>query len=76
MDRGKLISAALLLTIAGILLIMPPLTLLFQWQQRIFGVPVLIIYIFVVWIGLVAGTRALAHRMPPDTPPDDPGGGR
>jgi hypothetical protein len=76
-DRGKLESAALLLTVAGVLLIMPPLAQLFQWQRRFFGVPIEVIYLFLVWAGMVVGARALARRMPHETPPpaDDNGSG-
>jgi hypothetical protein len=75
-DRGKLESAALLLTIAGVLLIMPPLVQLFQWQTRFFGVPIEVIYLFLIWAAMVIGARGLAQRMPPDPPPpaDDAGG--
>lgn len=76
MDRGKLESAAFLLTVAGVLLIMPPLALLFQWQMRLFGVPIEVIYLFLVWAAMVVGARWLARRMPPDPPPpaDESGG--
>lgn len=76
MDRGKLESAALLLTIAGVLLIMPPLAQLFQWQTRLFGVPVEVIYLFLIWAAMVIGARGLARRMPSNPPPpaDESGG--
>jgi len=74
MDRGKLESAALLLTIAGVLLIVPPLVQIFQWRQRLLGVPVEVIYLFLVWAGLVIGARALARRMPHDPEPPGEGG--
>jgi uncharacterized membrane protein YccC len=64
MDRRKLESAALFLTIFGAMLIMPPLALLFQLEQRFFGIPAEVIYLFVVWAGLVAGARWLGHRLP------------
>ncbi|GHA35910.1 hypothetical protein GCM10007989_34920 [Devosia pacifica] len=74
--RGKLESTALLLTLASILLIMPPIAYLFQWQARLFGVPVEVIYLFTVWGGLVLCSALLSRRLPPQTPPsgDDDGG--
>lgn len=75
MERGKIVSAALLLTVAGAMLIMPPLALVFQWHMRLFGLPVAVIYIFVVWAALVAGARALARRMPADPPSAGEDGG-
>lgn len=64
MDRRKLESAALFLTVFGAMLIMPPLALLFQLEQRVFGVPAEVIYLFVVWAGLVAGASWLGRRLP------------
>ena len=70
MDRRKLESAALFLTIFGAMLIMPPLALLFQLERRIFGVPAEVVYLFVVWAGLIAGARWLGHRLPREAPPE------
>lgn len=64
MDRRKLESAALFLTIFGAMLIMPPLALLFQLERRVLGIPAELIYLFVVWAALVAGAWWLGHRLP------------
>jgi hypothetical protein len=64
MDRRKLESAALFLTIFGAMLIMPPLALLFQIERRLFGIPLEVIYLFVVWAALVAAAGWLGRHLP------------
>lgn len=71
MERRKLESAALFLTIFGAMLIMPPLVLLFNATTRVFGVPTEVIYLFAVWLTLIAATRWFSQRLPHETPPDE-----
>jgi hypothetical protein len=77
MERRKLQSAALFLTIFGAMLIMPPLVLLFNATTRVFGVPTEVIYLFAVWLALIAATRWFSRRLPHDTTldekPEEPG---
>lgn len=76
MDRRKLPSAALFLTLFGTALILPPLVLLFNGPWRVLGVPVEVVYLFAVWAGLVAATAALAAALPKAPPPTGDGDGR
>lgn len=71
MDRGKIVSAALFLTVLGALLILPPLANVFQLQQRFFGIPAEVIYLFVSWVALLAGAYLLGRRLPRE-PEADP----
>lgn len=71
MDRGKLVSAALFLTLLGALLILPPLATVFQLQRRFFGIPAEVIYLFACWVGLLAVTFWLGRRLPRE-PEADP----
>lgn len=64
MERRKLVSAALFLTLAGALLFMPPLASVFQIQRRLLGLPAEVIYLFVCWVLLVAGAWWLGKRLP------------
>jgi hypothetical protein len=64
MERRKLESAALFLTIAGTLLIMPPIAMVFQIERRLFGIPSEVIYLFIAWAGLIAGSWWLGRRLP------------
>jgi hypothetical protein len=66
MDRRKLESAALFLTLLGVLLILPPLAAVFQLERRILGIPAEVIYLFVCWAGLIAGAYGLSRRLPAD----------
>ena len=77
MERRKLESAALVLTILGILLFLPPLAVLFQLERRLFGVPFEVIYLFVCWLGLIAGAFWLGRRLPhePQAEPPNEGDG-
>ncbi len=75
MDRRKLESAALFLTIFGALLIMPPLASLFQVERRLLGIPIEVIYLFAVWTALAVLTWWLGRLLPrepsADAPPED-----
>ena len=73
MERRKLGSAALFFTVFGAMLILPPLVLLFNVKARFLGVPAEVIYLFVVWLGLVAGTAWFAYRLPHE-PEDEKSG--
>lgn len=75
MTRSKLTSAALFFCILGTMLLLPPLVLLFNVRARLFGVPAEVIYLFAVWLVLVAGTAWFAPRMPhgADEKADDAG---
>jgi hypothetical protein len=49
--RRELLVALFLL---GVLLLTPPLLIVFNQATRLFGVPALYLYLFVVWAALVA----------------------
>jgi hypothetical protein len=72
MDRHKIESAALVLTIFGALGLLPPLAELFQLERRLLGVPAEIIYLFLCWTGLIVGAFLLSRRLPrePAAEPD------
>lgn len=72
MERRKLESAALFLTLMGAMLIMPPLALVFQIERRLFGIPFEVIYLFLVWAGLVAGAFWLGRHLPREPEADPP----
>jgi hypothetical protein len=59
----RLVAVAVL----GFLLFAPPMLLLFNHRALLFGVPVLVVYLFVAWalvIGLVAAVCAGSGRTP------------
>ena len=65
-DRHKLVSAMLVLTIFGALLLLPPLVYVFNQPISHFGVPQIVIYLFAVWLALIVGTALLTRALPRD----------
>lgn len=59
----RLIDIAFIAPIIGFVLLIPPLIGLFANAGEIFGAPVLLVYIFSVWLGLIAIAGGLAHRL-------------
>ncbi|WP_417309242.1 hypothetical protein [Devosia sp.] len=68
MERRKLVSAALFLTIFGAMLFTPPLTQLFDVRTLLFGAPVQLIYLFTAWLLLALASWWLGRRLPHDPP--------
>ncbi|MCL5776314.1 hypothetical protein M1105_04825 [Limibaculum sp. FT325] len=75
-------DAALALPLVGLILVMPPVAQIFAIDARIGGVPVVLAYIFGVWILLVAGARSVGRRIletetlaDPKAPPAEAQGG-
>ena len=75
MERGKLESAALFLSLLGVLLILPPLAVVFQLERRLFGVPLEVIYLFVCWLGLIVAAFWLGRRLPREAEAEPPSEG-
>ncbi|RUM99868.1 hypothetical protein EET67_03005 [Pseudaminobacter arsenicus] len=77
-DRRKHEHAAFVLPVFGALLLLPPLIDLFSAAPRLAGIPVKIVYLFLVWIVLIVGAVTISSRMPgPEKKPLDlsPGDG-
>lgn len=53
MNNQKLIAAALFLPLFGFFLFQPPWISLFAADASIGGVPLLIVYLFAVWLALI-----------------------
>lgn len=74
-ERRKLQSAMLVLTLFGALLMLPPMVYVFNQKLNHFGIPQIVIYLFAVWLLLIVGTAMLNHFLPGDrNPPDGEGG--
>lgn len=64
MTSRKLISAALFFTMFGVIAFLPPLVLLFRFDARVAGIPIEIVYIFVLWALLVVGALWFSRVLP------------
>lgn len=65
-------SAAVVLPLLGLFLLVPPLIALFAVPVRIAGVPLIVVYLFGVWLVLVLVAALLARWLSPRPPaPDD-----
>ena len=65
-ERRKLRSAMLVLTLFGALLMLPPLIHIFNQPLTHAGIPQIVIYLFVVWLLLIVGTALLNRALPRD----------
>ena len=69
-------EAASLLAIVGLFLLMPPVVGLFAAPVSLAGVPLIVLYLFAVWLGLVLAAarlgRALEATSAPGEPPEPP----
>lgn len=59
-------DGVLALVALGLWLLMPPIIRLFVGPGVLFGLPLLVLYVFGVWLLLILGTWLLARRLPRD----------
>ncbi len=59
----KLGFLAVLLPLAGLVLIMPPLVLIASNASTIFGIPSIVLYLFAVWFGLIGSAFLLQRHL-------------
>lgn len=73
-DDGTATSVAVVLPLLGLFLLMPPVITLFARGVGVAGVPLIVIYVFGVWIALIVGAALLARHLDPRRPgePADP----
>ena len=65
-------EAAVLLPLVGLFLLLPPLIGLFAAPLDIGGVPLVVLYLFAVWLGLVIAAMRLGRGLELPAPPDEP----
>jgi hypothetical protein len=61
-------DAALVLPLAGLVLVAPPAINLFLADVTVFGAPLIGVYLFVVWALLIFGAQRLSRRLGEDDP--------
>lgn len=60
-DRAQ--EQLIALFVLGVVLMLPPLLVIFNQPVRVLGVPVLFLYLFIVWAAIIGLTAAIARRM-------------
>jgi hypothetical protein len=70
--QRKLVGGMFLLVALGAALMLPPLVYVFNQPLDVFGVPLIVFYLFGVWFLLIVGTAALTRAMPPDRSGEEP----
>ena len=55
LSHRKSRDRALILPLVGLILLMPPIAGIFQFDAKLAGVPVTVLYLFAVWALLIAG---------------------
>ncbi|RVU38240.1 hypothetical protein EOI86_02790 [Hwanghaeella grinnelliae] len=80
LSRRETRDRSLVLLIVGAVLLMPPVASIFLLDSTVFGIPILIFYIFSVWFALIIGAAILAkplgrmdYRSQSDTSSDQDG---
>jgi len=61
-------DAAIVLPLLGLVLLMPPVIALFAVPIRVGGVPLIVVYVFGVWLALVLGAALLGRALQPRAP--------
>ena len=64
--NARLAERALVLTVATLILLTPPILTIFDVPLTVIGIPLLQVYCFAVWLAAIALGGWLANRM--DTP--------
>ena len=64
-DSTRTRDVAALLPLLGVFLLMPPVITLFVADADVGGVPLIVVYLFGVWLALIAGAAVLARRLAP-----------
>lgn len=75
-ESPRLRDAAALLPALAVFLLMPPVITLFTGAHKIAGVPLIVAYLFGVWLALIVAAAMLARRLvspsePAAAPPND-----
>lgn len=63
MAQRKARDRAVILPALGLILLMPPFAGVFEVDVKLGGVPVILIYLFVVWAALILGAFRLSRRL-------------
>jgi hypothetical protein len=68
---GRLSEKALVLTAGSFVLLTPPILTIFDVPLTVFGIPLLYLYCFAVWLAAIVLGGRLARRMEPHPAPGE-----
>lgn len=71
-DRAKLKGLAIALPVFGTILLVPPLTQIFVTKGTIFGVPLIVFYLFSIWIVLIGASFLISRKITDTDEPTEP----
>lgn len=60
-------DAGVILPVFGAVALTPPVAWIFSIDTQLFGIPLVVLYVFVVWAVLILGARGIARRIEADT---------
>lgn len=63
LSRRKIRDRSIALLIVGTVILMPPVIGISLTEGKIAGIPVPVLYVFVIWSALIAGAAALARPL-------------
>jgi hypothetical protein len=69
MTGSRNLERCVALFILGVVLLLPPMLLVFNRPDRVMGIPILFLYIFLVWGALIALAAAIARSFAREEPP-------
>ena len=72
MLQQKARDAILATTVFGALLLVPPILPFFDQPRSVFGAPLILVYVFSVWLALIGLTWWLSRRLPMETTREPP----
>ena len=64
-DPARAVDAAKVLPVIGVFLLMPPMITLFAVIADVGGIPLVVAYLFGVWLALIVCAALLARRLAP-----------
>lgn len=63
-SRKRSEGFAFFLPVVGAMLVMPPIVMLFDVDANVFGFPLIVAYMFAVWLFLVVASLILTRGLP------------
>ncbi|WP_350150477.1 hypothetical protein [Thalassobaculum sp.] len=66
MSRHSTRDAILVVTVFGAILLMPPIIPFFDRPVSLFGMPLIVVYVFGIWLALIGLAWRLSRHLPVD----------